>query len=98
MFFGGDDAEDGFCDSWVRLIMGYINSMQYFVVVNGSSQGQIIPTRGRRQGDPLSPYLFLICAEGLLAILSTAVSRGEIHGVYCFVKLPRRRVRHYWQI
>ena len=40
----------------------------------------ITPTRGLRQGDPLSPYLFLFCVEGLDAILRKAANDGEING------------------
>lgn len=40
----------------------------------------ISPTRGIKQGDPLSPYLFLFCAEGLNAILKRAEDNGDIHG------------------
>jgi hypothetical protein len=47
-FLEGMMRKMGFCDSWVRLIMGCITSVQYSVVVNGSSQGQIIPTHGLR--------------------------------------------------
>lgn len=43
--------------------------------------GPLIPTRGIRQGDPLSPYLFLFCVEGLSLALTKAVSDGVIHGV-----------------
>jgi hypothetical protein len=39
------------------------------------------PTRGLRQGDPLSPYLFHSVVEGLSSLLKGAESRGELHGV-----------------
>ena len=38
------------------------------------------PSRGLRQGDPISPYLFMFCAEGLNALFHNATSRGEIKG------------------
>ena len=40
----------------------------------------IYPTRGIRQGNPLSPYLFIFCVEGLNAILRKAAVVGEIEG------------------
>lgn len=42
--------------------------------------GPIIPRRGLRQGDPLSPYLFLFCVEGLSNMLDNAAEEGRIHG------------------
>ncbi|MCI35685.1 RNA-directed DNA polymerase (Reverse transcriptase), partial [Trifolium medium] len=51
------------------------------VLVNGESVGPIDPKRGLRQDDPLSPYLFIICAEGLSVLLRKAEARGELHGI-----------------
>ena len=41
----------------------------------------VIPSRGLRQGDPLSPYLFLLCAKGLSALIQTSVHSGSVDGV-----------------
>ena len=51
------------------------------LVLNGEPRGSIHPKRGLHQGDPLSPYLFLICTEGLLAKLKEAELEGKIIGV-----------------
>jgi hypothetical protein len=51
------------------------------LILNGNTIGPIIPGRGLRQGDPLSPYLFIICAEGLSALIRKAEGKGDVHGV-----------------
>ena len=43
--------------------------------------GNIKPTRGLKQGDPLSPYLFLLCAIGLQELIKKAKTNGDIRGV-----------------
>ncbi|KAM6556085.1 hypothetical protein CsatB_003104 [Cannabis sativa] len=59
----------GFNQHWVPLIMFCVTMITYNVTHGGHSMGPITSGRGLRQGDPLSPYLFLICAEGLLLLL-----------------------------
>lgn len=62
----------GFSQQWIQWMMLCITTVSYEFCVNGSSIGPIQPTRGLRQGDPLSPYLFLLCVEGLSSSLSNA--------------------------
>ena len=52
--------------------------MTYSILLNGEPKGFIRPSRGLRQSDPLSPFPFLFCAEGLNALLNKAVDNGEI--------------------
>jgi ribonuclease HI len=71
----------GFAPRWVQLIMMCVSTVKYAVVVNGNPSGYFQPTRGLRQGDPISPYLFLICAEVLSSMVSEANNKRLLTGV-----------------
>ena len=57
-------------------MMKCVTSVTYSVKINGKPRGHIMPSRGLCQGDPLSPYLFLMCAEGLSALIKSVVANG----------------------
>ena len=79
----------GFNDKWVNLMMQCITTVSYFVRINGKPRGHITPSRGLRQGDPISPFLFLFCVEGLSALLNQATSTGILRGVSACPHGPR---------
>ena len=61
--------------------MSCIKSVSYTFLVNGSPQGAVNPSRGIRQGDPLSPYIFILCTEVLCALCDKALLDGTLYGV-----------------
>lgn len=71
----------GFSERWCRIIMGCVSSVKYQVLINGTPYGEITPSRGLRQGDPLSPYLFVVCTEVLVQMLKTAERKQQITGL-----------------
>ncbi|KAA3485416.1 reverse transcriptase [Gossypium australe] len=70
----------GYAHEWVGLIMKCITSVSYAVNINGYRGRVFQPTRGLRQGDPLSPFLFLICSEGLSSLMRVANQAGLVKG------------------
>ena len=71
----------GFSNRIINLIMTMVGSVSYFVLLNGSSWGNLIIEKGLRQGDPLSPYLFIMIAEVLGRSFYKLVNIGYIKGV-----------------
>lgn len=71
----------GFADQWISKIITCVRTESYSVLVNEAPMGLIQPSKGLRQGNPLSPYLFLFCTEGLSTLLSSAESARRITGV-----------------
>ena len=75
----------GFDVSWVNKILLCVSSGVYTIKHNGIDVGTVSPERGLRQGDPLSPYLFILCTEGLSALLKKMELQNRIHGC-CLVR------------
>jgi hypothetical protein len=71
----------GFNSSWVTLVMRLVSIVSFSVLFNGVPQEEFSPTRGIRQGDPISPYLFLIAAEGLSFFLKSQVLSSTLNGI-----------------
>ena len=71
----------GFESSWVDTVMRCVTYGKYAVKVNGELTESFIPTRGIPQGDPISPYLFLLCVEGLSCLMQLKESSGDLKGV-----------------
>jgi hypothetical protein len=61
-------------------MMACVSSVRYQVRFNSEDTDMFTPTRGLHQGDPLSPYLFLLCAEGLSSFLLFEEEVGGIDG------------------
>ncbi|KAL9674104.1 hypothetical protein QQ045_030374 [Rhodiola kirilowii] len=71
----------GFAEKWIERVMLCVRSVSYQVKVNDQTSRIILPGRGLRQGDPLSPYLFLLVSELLSAKISSAVASNSLSGI-----------------
>ena len=74
---------------WVRWLRWCISSIRFSILINGTPIGFFASSRGLRQGDPLSPFLFILAMEAFSSILKKALEGGFIQG---FLAYGRRRV------
>jgi hypothetical protein len=71
----------GFHPTWVNWIRICVSSVSFSILINGSPFGLFTPTRGLRQGDPLSPFLFILGTEVLSRLFQQQESIGLLKGI-----------------
>lgn len=79
----------GFHEKWIKWIMQCITSVSYSYLINDSVYGLVKPHRGIWQGDPISPYLFILCGEVLSGLCRKAELEGSMRGVRVARGCPR---------
>lgn len=78
----------GLPQKFVDLIMLAVTSVSYSFLMNGLQFGRFVPERGLRQGDPLSPYLFICVVEAFIGLIDFAVQEGRIRGIKVARSVP----------
>ena len=73
----------------LSVIMRCISSSSMRLLWNGQPTEEFVPSRGIRQGDPLSPYIFVLCMERLAHLISTKVQNGEWKPLTVAKKAPK---------
>lgn len=66
--------------TWIERVMKCVKTVSYSFIRNGEVFGEVVPHRGVRQGDPISPYLYILCAEGLSGMIRKHEECGLLHG------------------
>lgn len=67
----------GFPDHTIQLIMSCITSSTLSLKWNGEKLESFAPSKGLRQGDPISPYLFVLCMEKLALLIQDKIQEGK---------------------
>jgi hypothetical protein len=85
-FLEGVLVKLGFHSQWIRWVMACVTTVRYTVRFNGNMLDSFTPSRGIRQGDPLSPYLFLFVADGLSCLIRKEIENNAL----CELHICRR--------
>jgi hypothetical protein len=78
----------GFHRLWVEMVMRLVTTVSFSVLFNGDRLESFSPSRGIRQGDPISPYLFLLAAEGLSCLLKSRVESLSLSEIKVAASAP----------
>lgn len=71
----------GFGEKWCKWIETCLRSASVSILINGSPTVEFQMSKGIKQGDPLSPFLFIIATKGLNVVMKEAISKGIFKGV-----------------
>lgn len=66
----------GYSERWIKWIHACLSTTNFSVILNGRPRGKINANRGIRQGDPLSPFLFVIAMDYLSRLLEDGLKKG----------------------
>lgn len=80
-FLEGALVKWGFSQRWISVVMACVRLVKYSVKFNGKVLGSFTPSRGLRQSDPLSPFLFLFVADALSALVYKSTREEGLEGV-----------------
>lgn len=81
----------GFCENFRSLITGHVTIVSFSLLINGSVTRDINLKRRLRQGDPISPMLFILRSEFLSRLFNREENEGNLHGI----KIDRRAPAMY---
>ena len=70
------------------MVMRLVSSVSFSVLFNGECLNKFRPSRGIRQGDPISPYLFLLAAEGLSCLIKSRIQSSHLSGIMVAPSAP----------
>ncbi|XP_039146767.1 uncharacterized protein LOC120284004 [Dioscorea cayenensis subsp. rotundata] len=73
-------AKMNFPNTWNSWIAACLKSSSFSILINGSPSSWITSTRGIRQGDPISSYLFILVSQNLSSLLIRSMNLGMIPG------------------
>lgn len=78
----------GFSNNMIKTIMKCVSIVSYSILINGSLTNYFRPSRGIRQGDLISPYLFILCVEVLFEQLTKSQEKWSIYELTISRKAP----------
>jgi hypothetical protein len=74
--------------TWIQWVMECVSTISYTVYFNNVQLESFKPSRGLRQGDPLSPFLFLFVADGLSRLFKKETQQGMLQELHICRRSP----------
>lgn len=71
----------GFDHNWIIWVMALLTTSSFSILLNDSPSRAFKPSRGLKQGDPLSPFFFILMMEGIGNVIKHAKVEGKIQGL-----------------